>query len=198
MSVKSIRMDNQSDKIVLKQIKQGDVSAYSVLVNRYRNMAFTLAASITKNNEDAEEVAQDAFVKAYKNLGSFKGKSKFSTWLYQIVYRTALSKMRIKKQQVQSIDEKTIVDVNLNDKQPDNLERSDRKKIIKIAINQLKEDESFLLILYYYQELSMEELAEATGYSVSNVKVKLHRARKNMYEQLQVLMNGQAKSLIQL
>ncbi|WP_075590507.1 RNA polymerase sigma factor [Labilibacter marinus] len=191
-------MDNQSDKIVLKQIKQGDVSAYSVLVNRYRNMAFTLAASITKNNEDAEEVAQDAFVKAYKNLGSFKGKSKFSTWLYQIVYRTALSKMRIKKQQVQSIDEKTIVDVNLNDKQPDNLERSDRKKIIKIAINQLKEDESFLLILYYYQELSMEELAEATGYSVSNVKVKLHRARKNMYEQLQVLMNGQAKSLIQL
>ncbi len=191
-------MDRQSDKIVLKQIKQGDVSSYAILVDRYKNMAYTLALSIVKNKEDAEEVAQDAFVKAYKNLNSFKGKSMFSTWLYQIVYRTSLSKIRIKKQHWLSIDENNITSSNLNVKQPDVLERQDRKVIIKKAIDKLKEDESFLLILYYYQELNMEELADSTGLSVSNVKVKLHRARKNMYKQLQSMMNGQAKSLIQL
>ena len=191
-------MVGQNDKIIIKQVKQGDVSAYATLVDRYRNMAYTLALSIVKNNEDAEEVAQDAFVKAYKNLSAFQGKSKFSTWLYQIVYRTALSKMRIKKQQWLSIDDKHLRNEDLKEVQPAYLERSDRKKIIKHAISRLKEDESFLLILYYYQELSVEELAETTGYSVSNVKVKLHRARKNMYEQLQMLMNGHAKSLIQL
>ncbi|MGQ1784433.1 MULTISPECIES: RNA polymerase sigma factor [unclassified Saccharicrinis] len=190
-------MNSQGDKIILKQIQQGDVSAYAILVDRYRNLAYSLAVSITKNNEDAEEVAQDAFVKAYKNLRSFKGKSKFSTWLYQIVYRTALSKMRIKKQQWQSLDENEVKSEKLSENQPESLERLDRKKIIKTAISRLKEDEGFLLILYYYQELNIEELAELTGYSVSNVKVKLHRARKNMYEQLQTMMNGRAMSLIQ-
>ncbi len=189
-------MNSQGDNIILKQIKQGDVSAYALLVERYKNMAYTLALSIIKNSEDAEEIAQDAFVKAYKNLGSFKGKSKFSTWLYQIVFNTALSKKRIKKQQWQSIDEKNVGGEGLIEFQSDNLERIDRKKIINIAIKKLKEDEAFLLILYYYQELNIDELADATGYSQSNVKVKLHRARKNLYEQLQIIMNGQAKSLI--
>ncbi|TLX70663.1 RNA polymerase sigma factor [Labilibacter sediminis] len=187
-------MSNPSDKIIIRQISQGDVSAYSILVERYQNMAFTLALSITKSNEDAEEVAQDAFIKAYKNLGSFKGKSKFSTWLYKIVYRTALSKVRINKMQWQPLDSKNESVVAENKK----LEIQDRKKIIKLAIQRLKEDEGFLLILYYYKELNIEELAESTGLSVSNIKVKLFRARKNMYEQLQQIMNGQAKSLIHL
>lgn len=191
-------MSNQNDKKTIKQILQGDVSAYSILVEKYQNMAYTLAYSITKNKEDAEEVAQDAFVKAYKNLESFQGKSKFSTWLYQIVYRTALSKIRIKKQVWQPLDQKHEKDAIQNISQTDKLERLDRKKIIKLAINRLKEDEAFLLILYYYQEMSMEELAESTELSVSNVKVKLFRARKNMHDHLQQLMNGQAKSLIQL
>ena len=187
-------MSNPSDKIIIRQISLGDVSAYSILVERYQNMAFTLALSITKNKEDAEEVAQDAFIKAYKNLESFQGKSKFSTWLYKIVYRTALSKVRIKKQLWQPLDQKNEVDSSENKK----LEKQDRKKIIKLAIQRLNEDEAFLLILYYYQELNMEELAETTGLSVSNAKVKLYRARKNMYDQLQLMMNGQAKTLIHL
>ena len=83
---------SDSDKKIIGQVIKGDVSAYALLVNKYQSMAFTLALSITKNREDAEEVAQDAFVKAYNNLNTFKGKSKFSTWLYQIIYRTALSK----------------------------------------------------------------------------------------------------------
>ncbi len=191
-------MNKLGDKIIIKQVNQGDVAAYAILVKRYQQMAYTLALSITKNKEDAEEVAQDAFVKAYKNLSTFKGKSKFSTWLYQIVYRTALSKIRIQKHHTQEIDDKVMNNDLLKENQPNNLEQLDRKLIIRVAIDQLKEDESFLLILYYYEELTVDEIADSTGLSESNVKVKLHRARKNMHDQLQTMLNGKAKTLIQL
>ncbi len=187
-----------SDFKIINLVKQGDVSAYATLVNKYQHMVYTLALSITKNREDAEEVAQDAFVKAYTKIESFKGKSKFSTWLYQIVYRTALSKTRLKKHTMQSLDEGPEDRVmQLSSFEVDRLERLDKKKLLKMAINQLKEDEGFLLILYYYQELSIEEIALLADYSESNVKVKLFRARKNLHDQLQKIMNGEAKILIQ-
>ncbi len=188
---------NYSDKKIINQIKKGDISAYASLVNRYQNMAFTLAYSITKNKEDAEEVAQDAFVKAYKKLDTFKGKSKFSTWLYQIIYRTALSKLRIRKENWLSTDENEDRNINFGTYEQDYLERLDKKKILKLAINKLNEDEGFLLVLYYYQELSIDEICDLTDYTESNVKVKLYRARKKLYHNLQVIMNGEAKTLIQ-
>ncbi|WP_282035664.1 RNA polymerase sigma factor [Saccharicrinis aurantiacus] len=190
-------MNPKEDNLLIEEIKSGKVEAYSALVDKYKRMAYTLAISITKNSEDAEEVAQDAFVKAYKNLNTFEGKSKFSTWLYQIIYRTALSRVRIKKQFNQNIDDLNEIDINLDSYQIDHLERFDKKKIIKIAISKLKEDEAFILVLYYYQELSVEEISKTTELSTSNVKVKLHRARKNMLAILQKLMNGKAQSLIQ-
>ncbi len=188
---------SSSDKKIISQIKNGDVSAYASLVSQYQNMAFTLALSITKNKEDAEEVAQDAFVKVYKKINTFKGNSKFSTWLYQIVYRTALSKIRIKKLETQNIEGKYDYDIQLSNPGGNGMDRLDKKRMLKIALNKLNDDEGFLLILYYYQELSIEEIANTTGYTESNVKVKLYRARKNLYDLLQKLMNGQAKSLIQ-
>ncbi len=190
-------MSETNDHIILKQVKQGDVTAYAKLVEKYQNMAYTLALSITKNNEDAEEVAQDAFLKAFKKINTFKGKSKFSTWLYQIIYRTALSKVRIKKHIHQPINEDHDKNINLPIYENSHLEDDDKKKWLTIAISQLKEEEAFLLILYYYKELSIEELVETTSLSESNVKVKLHRARKSLYLKLQKLMDGKAKSLIE-
>ncbi len=190
-------MDEINDHIVVKQVKQGDVAAFAQLVSKYQNMAYTLALSITKNSEDAEEVAQDAFVKVFKKINTFKGKSKFSTWLYQIIYRTALSKVRIKKHIHQSINEQHEQHTSLPSYENNSLEDDDKKKWLNIAIGQLSEDEAFLLILYYYKELSIEELVETSGLSASNVKVKLHRARKNLHQKLQKLMNGKAKSLIE-
>ncbi len=188
---------NHSDKKKISQIRKGDIAAYASLVQRYQSMAFSLAHSITKNKEDAEEVAQDAFVKAYKKLDSFKGNSKFSTWLYQIVYRTALSKIRIKKEPTHSMNDNEDRNINYGTYEQNNLERLDKKKMLKLALGKLNEDEGFLLVLYYYQELSIDEISSVTDYTVSNVKVKLHRARKNLHSQLQLLMNGEAKSLIQ-
>ncbi len=188
-------MSNEEKKII-KLVKQGDISSFSILVERYQEMAFTLALSIIKNREDAEEIAQDAFVKAYKNLSSFKGKSKFSTWLYQIVYRTSLSKLRVNKPGNKSIDDLKNKELDLNIYEENRTDRIDKKKILKSAIQQLNEDEGFLIILYYYQELTVEEIAQCTEFSVSNIKVKLFRARKNLFNIMQKLMNGKAQELI--
>ena len=85
------------DHILIEKVLAGDSNAFSGLIDRYKDMVYTLAIRIVKNNEDAEEVAQDSFIKAFEKLDSFKGSSKFSTWLYTIVYRTALTKVRKKK-----------------------------------------------------------------------------------------------------
>ncbi|MFO8000609.1 MAG: sigma-70 family RNA polymerase sigma factor, partial [Marinilabilia sp.] len=84
------------DKHIIKQVKQGDVAMYSVLIDKYRHMVFTLAMQMVKNEADAEEVAQDAFFKAFKALDKFEGRSSFSTWIYRIAYHEAISKLRKK------------------------------------------------------------------------------------------------------
>ena len=90
-------MDNNSDQIYIDKVLQGDTNAFAYLINKYKDMAYTIAIKIVKSHEDAEEVAQDSFLKAYEKLDSFKGNSKFSTWLYTIVYRNSITKIRKKK-----------------------------------------------------------------------------------------------------
>ena len=98
-------MSSAKDHIYIEKVLQGDTSSYNYLVNNYKDMVYTLAIKIVRNHEDAEEVAQDSFVKAFQKLNSFKGESKFSTWLYTIVYRTAISKIRKKNIETTDIDD---------------------------------------------------------------------------------------------
>ena len=90
-------MKEPNDQIYIDKVRAGDSSAFSYLVDNYKDMAYTIALKIVRNAEDAEEVAQDSFIKAFQQINTFQGKSKFSTWLYTIVYRTAISKTRKKK-----------------------------------------------------------------------------------------------------
>ena len=94
-----------SDSILIDQTLAGNQFAYADLIRRHQRFVFTLALRFVKNRQDAEEVAQDCFVKAYKSLGSFQGQSKFSTWLYSIVYTTAMSSLRKKQLDTSSIDD---------------------------------------------------------------------------------------------
>src|SRR5215510_14691733 len=97
-------LTGQNDNEIISQVLNGDHQAYAQLVNRYQSYVFTLALRFTKNREDAEEVAQDIFVKAYRALADFKGNSKFSTWLYTIVNNTCITFLRKKKLQTHSLD----------------------------------------------------------------------------------------------
>ncbi|MEX0290363.1 MAG: RNA polymerase sigma factor, partial [Flavobacteriaceae bacterium] len=101
-------MSHNQDQHYIDRALSGDTRAFEVLIENYKHMVFTLALKMVKNREDAEEVAQDAFIKAYSALSTFKGDSKFSTWLYKIVYYRSLDYLKKNKRQLQT----TAIDVS--------------------------------------------------------------------------------------
>ena len=175
-------MMQENDKQLIGLILGGDIRSYSVLVNRHKDLAFTLAYRLLNNREDAEEVVQDAFVKAYRNLQGFRLDSRFSTWFFRIVYNTAISKKRLKKTDFRYTDELSFV------KEPsESLEHSsdsyeEKGFMLEKALQKLPEDERALITLYYLNESSVEDIHTITGLTKSNIKVKLFRARKKLQE----------------
>jgi len=188
---------DKTDHEIIREVIAGNISAYAMLLERYKNMVFTLAYNILQNKEDAEELSQDVFVKAFNALSSFKGESLFSTWLYRIVINTSINKKKLRKIQPVSTDSELTEDTY---KDLDNLinqhEINDRKKIVQCAIRLLKEDERLCITLFYINELSISEINELTGISVSNIKILLYRGRKNLYAQLTILLKAEINNLI--
>jgi RNA polymerase sigma-70 factor (ECF subfamily) len=186
------------DSYYIAKIKEGDPGAYAVLVNKYKKMAFNVALQLMGNREDAEEVAQDAFLKAYQALDNYKGDAKFSTWVYRIIYNTAISRLRKKKLNVSSIDDDYSSSVNVKSTQSalQELHSEERKKYLSEALDRLDADDKLLLSLFYLDENSVEEVCEITGFSQSNVKVKLHRARKKLYSELELILHGELKTIL--
>ena len=171
-----------NDQVYIDKILDGDANAFSVLVDRYKDLVFTLAIRMMKNREEAEEVAQDTFIKTYKSLPKFKGDSKFSTWIYRVAYNTCLDRIKKNKRQQNTvtIDEYTEHQVKTIDNALDAIEAKERTAAIKACIDLLPSDDSFLLTLYYYEEQSLEEISKIIGLKPNNVKVKLFRSRKKL------------------
>jgi len=183
-------MKEQDDIYHVQRVLAGDTAAFAVLVDRHKELAFNIALKIVRHREDAEEIAQDAFVKAYQSLRSFKGDSRFSTWLYRIVYNAAISHTRKRQQSFTPIDERimgdTTEDAILEDL--DQVDEDQQTKMINAAIDRLPPDESALVTLFYMEENSVEDISQITGLSISNVKVKLFRIRKKLYDEMQQMM----------
>ncbi len=181
----------QDDKYYIDRILKGDANAYSVLVERHKQMIYTFALKMVKVPEDAEEIAHDAFVKAYQSLGSFKNQSKFSTWLYRIAFNESVSRLRKKKLELVSIDEPrfSFLEVSETENILNELNEQERQIIVRNAVDKLPDDERSLITMFYLQECSIKEIAEIMTYSESNVKVKLFRARKRLWEKLRYAFN---------
>lgn len=175
-------MTNKNDQLYIAKVINGDSKAFAYLVDNYKNMVFTLAFKMTKNREEAEEVSQDTFIKAYKNLKKFKGDSKFSTWLYKIAYHTCLDTIKKNKNHNNSfeINEVTFNQIKSVEDTLQTIERKERAQILDACLMQLQDDERSLIWMFYYQELSLKEIIEVTSMSEANIKVKLHRARKKL------------------
>jgi RNA polymerase sigma-70 factor (ECF subfamily) len=181
-------MNRKEDHYYINKILEGDIQTFGVLVDRYKPMIFTLALRIIKNREDAEEVAQDTFLKAYKALDTFQGTSKFSTWIYKIAYNSSLDCLKKKKLRadINSIDVTTLYDLKTMGGILEDMDRNDRKLIIREAIDQLSSEDSAIILLYYYEELSVKEIAPIVGLSPQVLKVRLFRSRK----QLALILNS--------
>ena len=171
-----------NDQHYINLIIDGDTNAFAVLVSRYKDLVYTLALRMLKNREEAEEVAQDTFIKAYKSLNRFKGDSKFSTWIYKITYNTSLDRLKKNRKHFNdvAIDEFTEHKVKTIDNALDNLESKEQTKAIQDCIALLPSEDSFLLTLYYFEEQTLDEISKAVGLTSNNVKVKLFRARKKL------------------
>lgn len=184
-----------NDQIYIDKVLKGDANAYAFLVEKYKVMVFNLALKMVKVREEAEEVSQDTFIKAYKSLSSFKGESKFSTWLYKITYRNCLDLLKKKKQHYanETIDEITIHKIKATENILEGIERKERAAIINSCLLKLPEVERSILWLFYFEELSLKEIIEVTDLSEANVKVKLHRARKHL---LTIVKNNVEPELI--
>lgn len=184
-------MSTNTDQFLIDKVLDGDNNAFGELVDRYQNFVFTIAIRILRNTEEAEEVAQDSFIKAYDSLPSFRGDSKFSTWLYRIVYHKSLDRLKMNKRHrtYEIIEE--ITDDNL-DHIENGLEymlSEERTGIIKKCIDQLPEEDAAIISLFYFEEQSVKEIAMVTDLTEDNIKIKLYRSRKKLFSLLQGYIN---------
>ncbi|NNL02982.1 MAG: sigma-70 family RNA polymerase sigma factor [Eudoraea sp.] len=175
-------MSQKPDEYLIKKVIRGESNAYAELVDRYKHMVYTLALKIVKNREDAEEVAQDTFFKAYSSLKYFKGDSKFSTWLYKIAYYGSLDYLKKNKRRVETtkLDISEEYKIASMDDALDGMESKERAEIIKHAIQELPGEDAVLITLYYFEMQSMKEISKVMGLAPNTVKVRLFRGRKRL------------------
>lgn len=191
-------MNKNEDIFYIEAVRKGNVSAFSVLIERYQDMVYSLALKLLKNTEDAEEMAQDTFIKAFQKLDMYEGKSKFSTWLYSITYNACISELRKRRIQFTSLEEQRFSDqeeMKIHSYFSET-KKEDQEKYLNLALSKLPEDDQVLVTLYYYENQSMDDISMITGLTVSNIKVKIHRARKKMYELLHELLKEEMYSLL--
>jgi len=195
-------MTIQEENAYIAAVLNGNTQSYTYLINRYKGLVYTLCLKIVKNQEDAEEIAQDVFLKAYQQLANFRQESKFSTWLYKIAYHTSLNKIKRKKIWKESIDMENEDHPSLQiedttfEGQFETLSKAEQKKYLQLAVDSLQKEDAGIITLFYFAENSIEEISEITGIEKNNVKVKLHRARKKLYQRLSLILKDELQTLI--
>jgi RNA polymerase sigma factor (sigma-70 family) len=176
----------------IDRILAGEHHLFAEMVDKYKSYAYTIAQKILQNRPEAEEATQDAFIKAYHHLKGFNKEYKYSTWLYRIVFNTAVSYKRKNRQQFQSI-ENTVIEYR--EESEGMLEKNDKKKYLNLALSKLNEADRTALTLFYLQEFSLEEIAEITGMQANTAKVRIHRARQRLADQLKTILDKEALTL---
>jgi RNA polymerase sigma factor (sigma-70 family) len=186
------------DNEIISRVLKGEQNAYAELVNRYQAYVFTLVLRMVKSREDAEEVAQDVFVKAYRSLADFRGESKFSTWLYTIANTTSITFLRKKKLDVHSLDNEKVFEVA--DSKDSGLranlvEQKSRVNMVNEAIAMLSPDDAEIITLFYKAEQNLEEISRILRLETNTVKVRLHRARTRLKEKMEKNFSEEIKNI---
>ncbi len=182
----------EEEYLLIDRILAGDRNLYATLVDKYKSYAYTLAMKVLGNRSDAEEAAQDAFIKAFHYLKGFNKQAKFSTWLYRIVFNTAISYKRKRKPAFQSIENSI---VEYSERADNKTEQDDKHTFILKAMAKLNEADRLAIQLFYIKEFSMEEVADMMGQNINTIKVRIHRARLRLADELKVILKQEALTL---
>ncbi len=171
-----------NDQHHINLIIEGNVNEFSVLVNQYKDLVFTLSYKILKNKEEAEEASQDTFVKIFSSLKNFKRESKFSTWIYKITYNTCLDRLKKSKKlnttvYIEDFNGHQITEI---ENVLGNIDEKEKNQKIQECLSLLPSKEAFLLTLYYFDDQSTEEIAKIIDCNANNVKIRLFRSRKKL------------------
>jgi RNA polymerase sigma-70 factor (ECF subfamily) len=190
-------MHENTEIYCLEKILTGDTRAFSWLVDKYKDMVYTLCIRMLGSEVEAEEAAQDVFIKVFRSLKNYQGRSKFSTWIYRITYNHCISILRKKVKMIDLVDEihEDQVDVKALDALQD-LKAEERSRYLQKALAELPETDALVITLYYYEDQSLEEIMEITGLTSSNVRVRLHRARLKIYAELSRQLKTELKSIL--
>lgn len=181
----------QEENNLIDQVLAGKQEAFATLVDNYKSYAFTIALKILNNRPEAEEAAQDGFIKAFNNLKSFSRKARFSTWLYRIVFNTAVSYKRKSKHILSSIEHHD----QGSEGHDSVLEREDKQAFVAQAMLQLNDMDRLAIQLYYIKEFTLEEVAEMMGQRLNTLKVRVHRARQRLADELTRILKEEALTL---
>ena len=177
---------------IISRIRSGDSDAFRVIVRSYKDSVYALALKMTRSHDDAEDVAQETFIKAFKSIAGFKGKSQFFTWLYKICYFTAINHLRKANKLASNFE---ITDVEDEDASIlDKLNEQEQRDMIDKAMSYLKPQERAVVTLFYLDEQPMKDISEITGLSLPNVKVLIHRSRKKLHTILQQITKKELNS----
>ena len=174
-------MTKEKEQEIIQQVRQGNTAAFGELVDQYKDAAFTLCLRICDNRDDASDICQDAFIKAFRALKSFRGDSGFSTWLYRIVYNTAISQIRSRR--IKTLPIENLKETGVSDEEEENEGIQINRKLIREIVAELPEVDRTIITLYYLMNHSVSEIFEVTGITESNIKVRLHRARLKMHKE---------------
>jgi RNA polymerase sigma factor (sigma-70 family) len=186
----------ETDNSIIERILSGDKSGYRDLANRHKDYAFTVAYKIAGTREDAEEIAQDAFIQAFQALSAFNQEAKFTTWFYRIIFNAALMfkrKNRIQTEDIELSQSAQFVPAD-TDKE---LKISEQRQYIQKALSHLSPDDVMIITLFYLKEQSLEEIAQVVGISAETAKVKLCRARKRLAETMNKMLGKEVRTLIE-
>jgi RNA polymerase sigma factor (sigma-70 family) len=187
-----------TDTEIIKRILQGEQALFSQLVQRYQQYVFTLVLRFTDSREDAEEISQDVFVKAYRSLADFRGESKFSTWLYTVVRTSSITFLRKKKLDTTSLDnERTFLQLENRESgfNANTMEQKSRHAMVNAAIRLLSPDDGQIITLFYKGEQSLEEIGRIMGMEPNTVKVRLHRARNRLREKMEKHFSDEVREI---
>jgi RNA polymerase sigma factor (sigma-70 family) len=190
-------MQYKDDSYYIDQILAGEMNAFVFLVDKHKIKAFNIAFRILKSRENAEEVTQDSFLKAYQSLKDFRRESKFSSWLYRIIFNNAMSLLRKKKLKIDSYDDENFTWMEPADtlKELEKFHGQEQKKYINEALDKLSGEDASIVTLFYLDDCSIEEISDITGLGISNVKVKLFRSRKILYDELHKILQSEVKEI---
>lgn len=168
-------METPTDMEIVRRVQAGDAEAFGCLVNRYSGRIYALAWAVVRDAQQAEDVAQETFIRAYEHIGGFRGASAFSTWLYRIAYNRAAGECR--RRSFGRIDAESCTVA-----EEPSVERFDEETIVRMrrALERLRPEERALVTLFYEEERSVAEIAQIMDLTQSNVKVRLHRLRERL------------------